>query len=772
MTTTIPSTSGFTKNNTTASTGGGLTNPSPSVTPTKKKITCLKIKPLSLKPTVSNFEEETWNKLNNAVVAIQKKEKICTGQEELYQLCSDLARHKKSESTYSKLKLLCSKHIENVIYDLGHKATTDHTTFLNIVVKSWEEFTDQINMIRSIFLYLDRSYVMTIPDKSIWDMNLQIFKQNLKINEHLLKKIISGILILIKHERSGESIDKSVVQRLIRMLTSLHLYEDEFEKSFLEETRSFYSNDGLNNIDKLNVPEYLQYVESRLRQEVDRVTNYLSKLTKKPLIQIVENELIKKHVKTILDKGFEELMDLNRIMDLNRMYGLFKLVNELDAIKEAFTVYLKIRGKRIVDDDQNDKNMVQDTLQFKSKIDQLHEQSFHKNEEFKHAIRKAFEYFLNIVPNKPSELIAKYIDGKLKNSKGLTDDELERCMDNALTIFKYINGKDIFEAFYKKDLGKRLLFGKTSSYDAEKTMISKLRAECGTQFSNKLEGMFKDIDISAELMKGYETSAEFKKFINEVGEEKDRALQIASSLGVKVLTLSYWPNYTPDTLNLPMELSLLQDSFRDFYTHKYSGRILKWVSNLGQCSMKALFPCGKKELIISFYQAVVLLQFNSKEKISVRELKQSTGIQDEKQLILTLQSLAFHKEKILKKETKGTQVEENDIFFVNEDYSQSKTKIKIDSFQLKETKKEREETTEKVLLDRSYVIDAAIVRIMKTRKQLTHQQLLTEVLSQVRFSIQGQDVKKRIESLIDREYLERDNNSQAGSANCIYHYVA
>ncbi len=60
-------------------------------------------------------------------------------------------------------------------------------------------------------------------------------------------------------------------------------------------------------------------------------------------------------------------------------------------------------------------------------------------------------------------------------------------------------GKDVFEAFYKKDLAKRLLLGKSASIDAEKTMIAKLKAECGSQFTSKLEGMFKDVELSGAL---------------------------------------------------------------------------------------------------------------------------------------------------------------------------------------------------------------------------------------------------------------------------------
>ena len=36
-------------------------------------------------------------------------------------------------------------------------------------------------------------------------------------------------------------------------------------------------------------------------------------------------------------------------------------------------------------------------------------------------------------------------------------------------------GKDVFEAFYKKDLAKRLLVGKSASVDAERSFLSKLK---------------------------------------------------------------------------------------------------------------------------------------------------------------------------------------------------------------------------------------------------------------------------------------------------------
>lgn len=63
--------------------------------------------------------------------------------------------------------------------------------------------------------------------------------------------------------------------------------------------------------------------------------------------------------------------------------------------------------------------------------------------------------------------------------------------------------------------------------------------------------------------------------------------------------------------------------------------------------------------------------------------------------------------------------------------------------------------------DRRYAIDAAIVRTMKSRKQLEHQKLVLEVVQQLQrmFKPDFKLIKKRIEDLISREYLERDKDN-------------
>lgn len=65
--------------------------------------------------------------------------------------------------------------------------------------------------------------------------------------------------------------------------------------------------------------------------------------------------------------------------------------------------------------------------------------------------------------------------------QGMSEDEAEAVLDKVMMLFRYLQEKDVFEKYYKQHLAKRLLSGRTVSDDAERSLLVKLKTECGYQ---------------------------------------------------------------------------------------------------------------------------------------------------------------------------------------------------------------------------------------------------------------------------------------------------
>uniref|UniRef100_A0A671WWF7 Cullin-4B n=1 Tax=Sparus aurata TaxID=8175 RepID=A0A671WWF7_SPAAU len=699
----------------------------------------LVIKNFKEKPKLpENYTQETWQKLKEAVEAIQNSTSIKYNLEELYQAVENLCSHKISAKLYKQLRAVCEDHIKAQIDQFREYPL--RVLFLKKIDKCWQDHCRQMIMIRSIFLFLDRTYVLQnsmLP--SIWDMGLELFRFYIISDLKVQSKTIDGILLLVERERNGEAIDRSLLRSLLSMLSDLQIYQDSFEHRFLEETNRLYAAEGQRLMQEREVPEYLHHVNKRLEEEADRVITYLDQSTQKPLIATVEKQLLGEHLTATLQKGLTHLLDENRIQDLSLLYQLFSRVRGgVQVLLQHWIEYIKAFGSTIVINPEKDKTMVQELLDFKDKVDHIIDICFLKNEKFVNAMKEAFETFINKRPNKPAELIAKHVDSKLRaGNKEATDEELEKMLDKIMIIFRFIYGKDVFEAFYKKDLAKRLLVGKSASVDAEKSMLSKLKHECGAAFTSKLEGMFKDMELSKDIM------VQFKQYM------QCQNIPGNIELTVNILTMGYWPTYVPMEVHLPAEMVRLQEIFKTFYLGKHSGRKLQWQSTLGHCVLKAEFK-----------------EVDDQKRVHPGG-DQAEEIRIDSELRRTLQSLACGKARVLTKIPKSKDVEDGDKFSCNDDFKHKLFRIKINQIQMKETVEEQASTTERVFQDRQYQIDAAIVRIMKMRKTLSHNLLMSEVYNQLKFPVKPADLKKRIESLIDRDYMERDkeNSNQ-------YNYVA
>lgn len=91
-------------------------------------------------------------------------------------------------------------------------------------------------------------------------------------------------------------------------------------------------------------------VQRRLTEEFERCQVYLDAGTRKPLVYCVEAQLLERHVNSILDKGFELMVQQHRIEDLARLYALASRVRALDQLKAALKENIKKTGLALVMD--------------------------------------------------------------------------------------------------------------------------------------------------------------------------------------------------------------------------------------------------------------------------------------------------------------------------------------------------------------------------------------------------------------------------------------
>jgi len=158
--------------------------------------------------------------------------------------------------------------------------------------------------------------------------------------------------------------------------------------------------------------------------------------------------------------------------------------------------------------------------------------------------------------------------------------------------------------------------------------------------------------------------------------------------------------------------------------------------------------------------------FNTEDKLTFQDIAEVTKIEIE-ELKKTLKSLSMGTTKILGREGKTRDINDNEVFTFRNDFTSKGRRIKINTISTAETPQETEKIQQNVFKDRVYQVDAAIVRIMKTRKNLSHQSLITELFQQLRFPVKAPDLKKRIDSLLEREFIERDSDDPNS-----YHYLA
>ncbi|KAF4801877.1 Cullin-2 [Turdus rufiventris] len=624
---------------------------------------------MSLKPRVVDFDE-TWNKLLTTIKAV-------------------------------------------VMLDYVERATwNDRFSYLNT------QFIKKNKLTEADLQYGYGGVDMNEPLMEIGELALDMWRK--LMIEPLQAILIRMLLREIKNDRCGEDPNQKVIHGVINSFVHveqykkkfpLKFYQEIFECPFLNETGEYYKQEASNLLQESNCSQYMEKVLGRLKDEEMRCRKYLNPSSYGKVTHECQQRMVADHLQ-FLHAECHNIIRQEKRSDMANMYTLLRAVSSgLPHMIQELQNHIHDEGLRATSN-LSQENMptqfVESVLEVHSKFVQLINTVLNGDQHFMSALDKALTSVVNYREPKSickaPELLAKYCDNLLKKSaKGMTENEVEDKLTSFITVFKYIDDKDVFQKFYARMLAKRLIHGLSMSMDSEEAMINKLKQACGYEFTSKLHRMYTDMSVSADL------NNKFNNFI----KNQDTIIDLGISFQIYVLQAGAWPltQAPSSTFAIPQELE-------------------KSVQMVGEVKMNYL--CKPYVAMVTTYQMAVLLAFNNSETVSYKELQDSTQM-NEKELTKTIKSLL-------------------DVKMINHD-----------------SDKEMEQTRSAVDEDRKMYLQAAIVRIMKARKVLRHNALIQEVISQsrARFNPSISMIKKCIEVLIDKQYIER---SQASADE--YSYVA
>eukprot|EP00040_Diaphanoeca_grandis_P032782 m.199442 g.199442 ORF g.199442 m.199442 type:complete len:776 (-) comp32734_c0_seq1:2185-4512(-) len=677
---------------------------------------------------------------------------------------------------YNKVIVFLKGHCAMLLQEGLPKVGDDVLQFFS---DSWRLYTFSAKVLNNLFAYLNRHWVQRAREEGqkdvfeVYKLTLVIWRESLFIP--LQTQIFEGVMGLIERERNGEKVNTQLIRNITDCFVALGLEEDEesdvggvngqlavykkyFEEGFLQRTEEYYIKESTRFLQENPVTEYMKKAMQRLEQEATRVVSYLHESTRDDLAKKCEETLIKAHEER-LQGEFQVLLNDEKTDDLSRMYLLMARIKDgLTPLRELLEKHVCAQGMAAiekVEDAVNDaKAYVTCLLSVHKRYSDMVETAFQNDASFVQALDRACKKFVNknIVTKqakstaKSPELLAKYCDSLLKkgNKNAADGGEIEKLLEGVMVVFKYLEDNDVFQKFYSKMLAKRLVYSNSASDDAESSMISKLKQACGFEWTSKFQRMFQDVGISKDLMKKFE------------GTSSTKAIK---DFSIMVLTTGSWPfSQQHDELVLPAVLESCRDKFKIFYLQQHSGRVLKWLFHLSKGELRTTYTVDAKSkkpcqytLQANTTQMSILMKYNDTDTYSFDEISASVGIPKES---LTGVMEVLCKTKLITKT--------DDSYALNMGFKNKKLRVNINMPIKAEAKAESEQLHKTIDEDRKMLIQATVVKIMKTRINMNHTTLITECITQLkeRFKPKIPMLKKQIDVLMEKGYMARVENTR------------
>ena len=335
-------------------------------------------------------------------------------------------------------------------------------------------------------------------------MGKSLFRDAVNSDNRLKDKMLDGACRLVELDREDALTDSTLLKRAIKLFHDIKIYSHDFEPYLLQASSSYFEAWAVSQAGAAYIATYVDKCNKLIERETTRCDLIgLDRDTKRKLLEIIDKALVADKEAVLLhENDILGLLRTNNHVGLEQLYTLLERQKLGSKLKPTFSTFIVSEGSAIVFDEENEGDMIPKLLQFKHNLDTITKKSFRQNETLTNTLREAFETFMNQTQktqanwntdnSKVGEMIAKYVDlllrGGIKAIQGRNaqsraggsvlvdeDTEVNKQLDQVLDLFRFVHGKAVFEAFYKNDLARRLLMGRSANDEAEKGMLSRLK---------------------------------------------------------------------------------------------------------------------------------------------------------------------------------------------------------------------------------------------------------------------------------------------------------
>lgn len=613
-----------------------------------------------------------------------------------------------------------------------------------------------------------------------------------------IPRVTKTLIYFLNEDRNGNVIPAPQIKRVIRMIYEIGLGDDIdlkrgtnndfFYHPFGNEVRNFFNTDyltyyrdhfenvmieDLTNIyaaksqewQQQTTPEYCRIGHTYYIQELKRAEDFYNLSFDRVRDVLIDIIITQKYdyLCTNSSSGILYQLSKNSISDLRVVYQLF---HECIIDKQIFYPPLKkissIMGDYITDQvksiltkpregGQSIVAITQEILELSAYIETVLKEAFDNDRDIGKESDHFVQQSLNVERKCPI-IFADYAHFLLTKdlAQNTGDQDLDVKIDSFFKLINKIYDKDVFLAESRNLLARRLL--EKANIDTEKKFLGKMGTDWGLGDQSKMKNMLDDIATSDELLKDWKSSPSNPNNLD---------------FSIKVLRTSCWPDrlFIKDKLKKVFSDPVLTDyrnKFTLYYQNKNQGKNLEWVVNYGTAEIKTSGFQKSYFLQTTSIQLALLLLFNHNEKLTYGEIKDKLGFTEGSNHLWEAIRFFASRLKLIIRENKEEKedkkvAEDTEHFWINTAFKSERLKIScVPSLTAKREERKGGEDMSEIMKEREFVIDAAIVRIMKSRREMALLDLQQETKKLISLFVPDPKmVKRRIDSLMERDYLER-----------------